>query len=92
MSIDTSFDFDVGTELERLKGQVPWSPLPAVSYLGIHRRAEPDQNGWTSFDVYDICGFFMWSACAPDGSHKGYRYGPYKTDADAYHAGERGEE
>jgi hypothetical protein len=91
MSIDTSFDFDVGTELERLKGQVPWE-APDSSYLGVHARTEPDSNGWAHWDVCDFCGFFMWCACTPEGSHRGYRYGPYNTAKDAYFAGERGGE
>jgi hypothetical protein len=90
-SIPTSFDFDVGTELERLGGRVPWE-APDSSYLGIHRRMEPDANGFTSFDCYEICGHFMWSACAPDGEHRGYRFGPYTSAREAYFAGERGGE
>ena len=45
MAIDTSFDFNVSTELERLKGQIPWE-APDSSYLGVHPRTEPDSNGW----------------------------------------------
>jgi hypothetical protein len=85
------FTFDVGAELERLKGQAPWD-APDSSYLGIHPRTEPDSNGFRHFDVYGFSGFFMWSACTPDGRHRSYRYGPYETAKDAYYAGERGGE
>jgi hypothetical protein len=86
-----AFDFDSGTEIERLKGQVPWQ-APDSSYLGIHPRAEPDYNGHSHFDVYGFSGFFLWSACTPDGRHRGYRHGPYETAQQAYLRGERGEE
>jgi hypothetical protein len=90
-SIPTSFDFDVGSELERLGGRVPWE-APDHSYLGIHPRTEQDSSGWWHFDVYGFSGFFMWSACTPDGRHRGYRYGPYESARQAYFSGERGGE
>jgi hypothetical protein len=90
-AIPTSFDFDVGTELERLKGQVPWD-APDSSYLGMHGRTEPDQNGYIHFRVYQLANFFVWTACTTDEESRGFRYGPYKTARDAYLAGEVGEE
>jgi hypothetical protein len=81
------FTFDVGTELERLKGQVPWG-APDSSYLGIHGRARPDQNGHSHYDIYSFCNIFFWSACTISGMHRGPRAGPFKSARSAYRAAE----
>jgi hypothetical protein len=86
--VQPDFTFDPGTELERLKGQVPWE-APDSSYLGMHPRTRPDANGWQHFSVYDICGFFLWSACTPNEAHRGYRHGPFPSAKAAYYAAEQ---
>jgi hypothetical protein len=80
-----AFDFDPGTELERLRGQVPWD-APDSSYETIHLRARPDQNDWCHFHVYSFCNIFFWSACTPGGRHRGPRAGPFKSARSAYRA------
>jgi hypothetical protein len=82
------FTFDPGTELERLKGQVPWSPLPDGSHLGIHARTHPDHNEYAHFEVFRCHGRFYWRACFPGGHQVGHRYGPFETAKAAYYAAE----
>jgi hypothetical protein len=77
------FTFDVGTELERLRGQVPWD-APDSSYLGMHGRTEPDSNGWFHYDIYSFCNIFFWSACTPSGMHRAPRAGPFSSARAAY--------
>jgi hypothetical protein len=85
--VQPDFTFDVGAELERLRGQIPWE-APDSSYETIHLRARPDQNGWSHFHVYSFCNIFFWSACTPSGMHRGPRAGPFSSAKSACLAAE----
>jgi hypothetical protein len=87
MSSPTSFDFDVGSELERLGGRVPWE-APDSSYLGMHGRTEPDSDGWFHFDIYSFCNNYFRRASTVNGKHRGPRAGPFKSARSAYRAAE----
>lgn len=57
--------------------------MPVLS-TNTYSRPAPDYNGWDAFETFFQNNAWWWSACDDNGDHKGFREGPFDTEAEAY--------